>query len=222
MNFSLRSQIKFARTATMSVLLWLSAAFCMGQNSVDETGISAGFGASVFTGEGVALNPGYNADFFFSHYACGKRWGFHFEGGYRGTTGLFRGLYDPTIEVLWPKTTATFHNLELGAYFKIRPHTYNRKKELAFLVGPKLSFGGLWTASGIGKNVFANSNGEVTVVNPGLHASLWIRRPLGEEQSFFIRPGAQLYVSKFYTVRNVNFSNYYLFLDFGFTFWNSH
>lgn len=208
-----------------SLMAWLAvgAGTLPAQYSLDETGISFGGGARLLTGAGsMKAEAGFNASFFYSHYVCGKRWGFHFEGGYGGHAGSLHGLYLPTEDPIDPYPSLSMHSGELAALFKLRTVTYHRRSETAFLMGPQLSVLWLPVLQPEIRNLFEDRNGRFTTFNPGVHFSLWLRRPLGEEQSLFIRPGALVNMLPLYQVNGNRVSGYYLFLNLGFTIWNSH
>lgn len=210
------------------LLLLLGATWCkvQGQYALDETGISIGGGGSFLSGDGMRIQPAYNIHFFFSHYTCGKKFGFHFEGGYRGMNSPLYGLYRPTEDPIRPIPRIFFNVFEVGAFYKMRQHTYHRPREMGFLIGPKLGFSGLYFVSNDEKSFFeseaAARNGKVSAFLPALHFSGWIRRPMGNDHALYIRPGIDFSPFQLYEVTDYNFNCFYLFLNLGIQFWNNH
>jgi len=185
------------------------------------------------------LSWAYNAQLFYSHYFCGKAVGYHLELGARGfaqpesrsqTAGLLSAnasVIDAGARVVAPAYEAThqLHYLTLGAMFKFRTKNYHRPIETAYHIGPVLN------VNLVASTVVEGGNREplrdfdaldVNAIGVGLHASLWHRRKLGKQGSWFFVPGVE-----FYPAQNLNNANgaslasLYPFLNMAFTLWNN-
>lgn len=175
------------------------------------------------------LSWAYNANLFYSHYFCGKNYGYHIDLGVRGfnlvedrPAGFAPTYFSPDSA---GRYSYVFHYADLGVYFKVRRHNYNRRKEVALLFGPKLNvrFWSRVTDDAGNVEVFqGNDFRNVGLLVPGLQVSVWFRRKLGRNGSFFLIPGCDFYVlNTASTELGQNFRSIYPHLNLGFTFWNN-
>jgi len=212
-------------------LLWLPQA-AWAQFHFNEQGLLLGGGTNVPVGSNN-LKPmySYNCDYFFTHYRCGKRDGFHIEAGFRGyqlsegangTDTSLRAFYGPGAGQ--PNASYYFFMLQAGVYYKIRRANYNDERETAFLVGPKVNFRFFSKVRPEGgESEIFRSNGyrRVNDVIPGLYAGMLFRLPLGNKQSWFINPGLEYYFVPTASTDFISFFSLNAKLSIGFTFWNN-
>lgn len=192
------------------------------QYTLNELGVSGGGGLALFSNEvGPALGPGFNANAFFSHYLCGKAYGFHLQAGAAGFLPSHSTANELIAGLPAERLSMTLMNLELGAFAMVRPRDFHRPRETALFIGPKVlvPFMSRYTAgeeSGALRDI-----AKVSPVQVGAHLSLQIRRPAPEKKSWFIEPGVDYY---FIQTINANpagdLRNLYIFLNFGFAFWD--
>ena len=191
------------------------------QYSLQEAGISAAAGVCLpleYKDAKIAL--GWQGKIFFSHYACGKRFGIHADLGVRSSglvlpwSASYAGLGEPVhIRMNW---------IDGGFYFKIRPHEYHRPVEPALLAGIKLSYSPYVTLDG--KSQKSNYDIQFNRFQPGIHLSGWFKRKIGN-QSLFIQPGIEYY--PFHSILlsrgiiGAQISGMYIFLGAGYSLWNS-
>lgn len=206
--------------------LWLGwlAAFLLpliaqGQYSMHEAGFELGPGFALLKGSGAtALGPAGNVNAFFSHYACGKAYGFHITAG---ATALFPGTADGSALVDDPSSSRLglqFAGLDLGLLGKIRTHEKHWPREWAVFLGPKIYLPFLAHTS---NGPLRDDVDAVGRFLPGLQVSVQFRRPAGRKKSWFIHPGAEYYfLPAFQSDAAGLVSPLYLFLNFGYAFWS--
>lgn len=192
------------------------------QYTLDELGVAGGGGLALFSNEvGPAVGPGFNANVFYSHYLCGKAYGFHLQAGAVGFLPSYSDANELVAGLPAEKLSMTLMNLEVGAFAMIRPRDFHRPRETALFIGPKVMvpFMGRYTAgeeSGALRDI-----AKVSPVQVGAHLSLQIRRPAPEKKSWFIEPGIDYYfIQSFNADPAGDFSNLYFSLNFGFAFWD--
>lgn len=204
------------------LFLLTSAAPASAQYALNETGAMAGGGACLMNGAG----PAAYVSGFFSHYTCGKAYGFHFTGGVVMMANHSQTVFQNNLPVgpLESNAALTFGIAYVGAYFKIRPHTYHRPREIAFLFGPQaeIPFLARYTYLGTRGSV-KDAGGRVNTFIPAGHASVQIRRPLGKEHSFFIEPGIDIQFSAlYYNALNLPNNCMRFTLGMGVKIWDDH
>lgn len=189
------------------------------QYNLEEMGFEAGPGIALLQNSNQnAMGPGGNANVFYSHYACGKGYGFHITAG---ATGLFPST--PHGENLLDlsragKSSLQFAGIDLGVLGKLRIHEYHRPSEWAVFLGPKLLI-----------PLLAQTDGDplkdhATTVNhfwTGAQLSVQFRRPIGKKKSWFIRPGIEYYFLPAFNTQVAGATRpAYFFLNFGYAFWD--
>jgi hypothetical protein len=197
------------------IAFWAAAATTAAQTSISEAGVLARAGVAAAVANSAAL--GYKAGLtgFFTHFVCGKPYGYWLEGG----------LHYASLS----QTSAQFSNVrfnhdiawaDVGAYLKLRPHRNNRKKEWALLAGPKISpllvstttiqdtpLGNIRSASG----GFGLSFGG--------HVSVLYKMHIKNEFSLVLNPGAE-WNSNLSTQQNVPpLANWHVFFGVGLVLW---
>lgn len=167
----MRTLTRFARWLLLIVPVALSTQRVVAQSVVRESGARLAGGVFLPQADGLDAGAAAEAAVFYSHYFCGKTYGYHIEGGvnYSGleVAGASGSLIRPFV----------------GVYGKLRPHRYNRKTEIALLLGPRLDYTATTDPSDL--------NDEPLQV--GLHSSLWLRLPRGRSHSWFVQLGATYY-----------------------------
>ena len=192
------------------------------QYHLGEIGLMAGAGGNIpFGSPRVKPSFGVNGDFFYSHWVCGKRYGYHISAGLRAAdVSLTRDFVLNFPLQIGTPSRFTFTYFDAGFYFKIRLHEFHRPQEIAFLVGPKLNVTLAANASSQSGAIKNDNFKTVFPVNTGIHASVWIKRKLGK-QSFFIQPGLEYYFLPNYKSSLDSFTGLYPFVNLGLTLWNS-
>lgn len=211
----------FRAIILMTLLAW--AGRSSAQYSMEEVGMEVGPGLTLLLSpDQLALGPSGNVNAFFSHYACGKRYGFHFQ---LGMTGMFANS-EVGQEILDPpafgKTGLQFAGLDAAVLGKIRLHEYHRPREWAVFFGPRV-MAPLITrySSDAGSGSLSDVTSTLSRVWPGLELSVQFRNPVGKKKSWFVHPGAAYFFLPAFT-SSVGGSNspLYLFLNFGYAFWD--
>lgn len=195
--------------------------FSMGQYHLSEVGLSLGGGATVpFGFENAGLSYGLNGGGFFSHWVCGKRYGYHGVLGVRNFHASGRDGLEIPPETIVGRSSFSFNYLDLGFFFKVRRHEYHRWYEAALLVGPKIDV--LMTGRHSSGNLAGRKSDNIKLlpVAPGIHASLWIKRKFFA-QALYIQPGVEYYPLNIVSTPDNAMSGLYAFLNIGFTFWNT-
>ena len=193
------------------------------QYNLEEMGVEAGPGVALLHNASQnATGLGANANVFYSHYACGKGYGFHITAGATGTfpsTTKGELLLDPPAI---GKTGLQFVALDFGVLGKLRIHEYHRPKEWAVFLGPKLQ---VPLMARYNSTTSSGSLGDVTnSINhflPGAQLSVQIRQPVNKKTSWFIHPGVEYYFLPSFRSAVAGESRLlYVFLNFGFAFWD--
>lgn len=209
----------------MNKMLWVLLLACLpfgleAQYSMNEMGIGGGAGFSMMPNTQEFI-PGAHirGEYFFSHYACGKAYGFHVQGGMlftsaSGTNGAWLGL------PLSSSGDLSLLALDAGLFGKIRLHDYHRPKEWAVFVGPKLQAPLMGRYLADGNRGKLSQIASVNRILPGMHLSLQVRRPAGKK-SYFIEPGLEYYLlPSFKTNLGGPVQQMHIFLKFGYAFWD--
>jgi hypothetical protein len=205
------------------VLLLGLPAIAVAQYNLEEMGVEAGPGLAVFQNTSQsALGPAFSANAFYSHYACGKGYGFHITAG---ASGLFPSITQGQLLLDPPasgQTSLQFANLDFGFMGKLRIHEYHRPKEWAVFLGPKLQvplitrYASAGSAGGL-KDVTSAINH----LWAGAQLSVQFRQPITKKKSWFIHPGVEYYFLPSYRSATAGDSRLlYVFLNFGFAFWD--
>lgn len=193
-----------------------------GQYSMQEMGLSAGLGLGIFpNSHQTTVGPAVGAEYFFSHYACGKAYGLHFTGGINSTFPMNANDGIWIDQPLANKSSLQIIALEAGAYAKIRLHDYHRPKEWAVFFGPKIQLPIVAQyQTNLSSGSLASTSSSVNRIMPGLHLSLQFRRPV-KKQSWFLEPGFEYYLpSLFQTLGGGNVHQSQIFLKFSYAFWD--
>jgi hypothetical protein len=204
----------------LSFLLPLGA---WAQYAMEEMGFEAGPGLAVLSSSnGAAIGPGGNALVFYSHYACGKAYGFHFTAG---ANALFPATSKGAdiVDLGFPsKANFRFGNLSFAALGKIRLHEYHRPKEWAVFLGPKLQVPLLaQVASTQESGPLSQKAQSVNHFWTGVELSMQFRRPIGKKKSLFVHPGIEYYfLPAFNSTAAGAVKPLYVFLNFGYAFWD--
>ena len=178
-----------------SLLSFLGFSLGMAQYDFSEAGIMMGLGGSLPIGTSQ-LQPGlgFGAEGFWSHYVCGKRYGYHaVVGGQYMSTSVEGSL----VAVPHNFTTGDqfrFAYANAGFYLKVRKNEFHSDDEFALLVGPKVAVKalGLMTENGTTSSITKENYLSAGPVLPGAHFSFWVRKKLGKI-SLFLDPGVDAY-----------------------------
>lgn len=210
------------RISLWTLLFMLSGYAGFGQYTLDEIGLGLGGGLALQTNSEASLGGvGSNLNAYYSHWACGKGYGFHVTaGGFLNFNGAANAELTANSDSVNPAILSA--GPSVGGMFKLRGHSYHRDKETAFFIGGNFRFplGNTYnsdTESGPLKDFAEQVGGFV----PGIHASVAFRRPFGDEGHFYIRPGVEYYLlPSFKSAQNGAYSNLYLFLNLEVTLWD--
>ena len=215
--------------------LLLAAAYVpaqvLGQYHLSELGAQVGAGLAVPYGasfvpqeNGTATaDPGFGQHVggYFSHWVCGKTYGYQFSIGYRGQSSNSGGSPGGFNNGQSWGTTAYYGFVTAGAYFKWRPKKFHREKEWNLLLGPKLNV--LILANEDRTSIVADPiEPDYNRIQPALHGSVWFRFPWSNRRSWFVAPGVDvLPLSIGTTGSGVGFLTVYPHLTFAMTFYNN-
>ena len=210
--------------------LALAAFFCFllplrAQYTLNEMGVNAGGGYGFYLNPVAELRgPAARVSGFYSHYFCGKAYGIQAQVGIQGifpNSTNAHALFPVTPE----ESQITLRRIqgEVGFFFKLRPHDYHRRKEWAFLIGPVLPNGITTTFAFDSPSANFNGNWDILEVtqsiSPVLHASFQLRRPLGDDLSYFIQPGVEIGPTPAFETEATSFRSFNAFITIGFSFW---
>lgn len=204
--------------------LWAGLSHLHAQYELDEMSVHAGAGLGVVLHSYQAgLGPAVNADFAFTHWPCGKA--FAIQGNAGVVLGQTRwedgqpllGVFDAgATRVGWAVGA-------LGASIKVRLQDFHRPREVALVVGPRL-----WvpvymraaTAQGKG-GLAATTDAKPHPFLVGGNLGVQFRRPAPDKKSWFIEPGLFWSpVSLIDGALDARTVPVYLYLNFGFAFWD--
>jgi hypothetical protein len=214
--------MNFFRGIMVLMVAWLPFKG-MAQYNLEEFGVELGPGfALLLDGPDKAMGPAVNANAFFSHYACGKGYGFHLNAG---VTSMFPSTADGAAMTDLPaaeKLQFSFVGLDVAALGKLRIHEYHRPREWAVFFGPRLQVPLMARYSNSdGSGSLDDITEKVSRVWPGVELSVQIRRPIGKKKSWFIHPGAAyFFVPAFKGQATIGPKPLYLFLNFGYALWD--
>jgi hypothetical protein len=214
--------IFFLFLTSLSTSLWA-------QYHLHEVGVAPAVGVDVPLGNTKLLPlPSLGFSAFYSHFACGKSYGYHATLGFR-----LANLYEPSTNVdqgirsSGAAGSGTLHFLwvEPGIYFKIRGHKQHKAKETSFLFGPKLSIRTVAFSTGADSlsGIYGNTSYQNPAwVSPAIHASLWIKRPLTRKSTIFVEPGIEAHVLPWAnTGGKPFFTSLYLYCQIGILLWDN-
>lgn len=206
------------------VLLWgMVPTVLPAQYNLEEIGIELGPGFVFLQNTAqAAVGPGGNANVFFSHYACGKGYGFHLSAG---GAALFPATANGAHLIDLPAAQQThfqFLALDIAALGKLRLHEYHRPREWAIFLGPRLQVPFLTHYGGKeGAGPLKNVTTTVNRLWPGIQLSIQFRRPAGKKTSWFVHPGATYFLVPAFTSGVAGTARpFYLFLNLGFQLWD--
>ncbi|MCS7085449.1 MAG: hypothetical protein RMM53_06850, partial [Bacteroidia bacterium] len=120
--------------------------------------------------------------------------------------------------------------LDFGACYKLRMHKHHKRKETAYLVGPRFNLRTFTVARNSEGQTFVLANEghrALPMILPGVHASVWHRFPAGKKMAVFVVWGMEYYVLSAASTEKdifgsgVNFTSLHLFLNFAVSFWKS-
>ena len=213
----------FFRAVWVLLLALGLPAVAWSQYNLEELGIELGPGlATLHNAAGNALGPAANANVFYSHYACGKGYGFHITAG---GTALFPSIADGEKlidEANAGKTSFQLAGIDVGMLGKLRIHEYHRPREWALFLGPKLMVP-LMTRFNSTQEARSLSQATASVNHfwTGVQLSVQFRQPVNKKTSWFIHPGVEYYfLPAFSSVASGSTRPLYIFLNFGFAFWD--
>lgn len=160
-----------------------------GQYALEETGIEVGgaYGPLMIGSERTLHVTEAQVNGFWSHYTCGKAYGFHVSGGLYAQQAAYKDGSPPIDISIFDGMNSL--GLELGVFGKMRTHTFHRPREFALLAGLKARYRVLDNRSE-NEKIYAN----IPRMQVLAHGSIFIRRPLGDDNSLFIRPGVDLWL----------------------------
>lgn len=220
-RFALMNPFKIVFTGLF--LLFLANSGAKAQFTLDEIGVNVGGGMNVLTGQnGSLVGWGALAKGYYSHYFCGKRHGFHVEGGFRYLATYTENPVFTPVALPGASNKVSAGILDAGFLGKIRKNEYHRPRETALMFGPKINvnlFGKFeeWGISG----PLDQTPGGLSIFNVGLQLSAQIRRKF-DKNSWFIHPGVEYFFLP--TLPNTmmgNLSNLHIFLQFGVNLWDA-
>ncbi len=217
--------------AALLVAVVLVPAQVLGQYHLSEFGAQLGAGLAVPLGAEYApsadgnatADPGFGQHVggYFSHWVCGKTYGYQFSLGYRGQSSVSAGSPGGFTNGQSFGTTAYYGFVTAGAYFKWRPKKFHREKEWNLLLGPKLNVL-VVDSEDRSSIVFGPLEPDYNRIQPALHGSVWFRFPWSNRRSWFIAPGVDyLPLSIGTTGSGVGFSTVYPHVTFAMTFYNN-
>ena len=214
--------MKFVQTCWILLVLWLPMQTAA-QYNLEEFGVELGPGISLLVSESnKAIGPAFNANAFFSHYACGKGYGFHVNAG---VTGQFPSTADGsrmTHEISSSPLQFSMVSLDVAVLGKLRIHEYHRPREWAVFLGPRLQAPLLARISNeFGSGALSGSVAKVGRILPGIELSMQFRRPIGKKKSWFIHPGAAYFFLPAYEAQPMASPKpLFFFLNFGYALWD--
>lgn len=203
-------------------LFWLPCQMSA-QYNLEEFGVELGPGLSLLMdGPNKAVGPAVNANAFFSHYACGKGYGFHLAAG---ATGMFPSTADGsqmTHQLSTSPLRFSIVSLDVAALGKLRIHEYHRPREWAIFFGPSLQVPLMARYSNeLGGGALSATTEKVSRILPGIELSMQFRRPIGKKKSWFIHPGAAyFFLPAFKALPTSAPKPLYFFLNFGYALWD--
>lgn len=219
-----------------------------GQYHLSEFGLRVGVGPHVPIPSQGAVSPdaqldtitdaqllphaGFNLDLYWSHWICGKRFGYYLEAGWRQAYTAGRFASDSTGEVTGRYSLGYG---EIGAYFKFRKNDYHLDREWAVLVGPKLNvratrraqLAGDFPAAGENRSFpdeAVDPDEQATLFLPGVYLGMWFRFPMGKKsrRHWFIAPGLDYYfLPNATTAVQQRWTGLYPHVSAAMTFWNN-
>jgi hypothetical protein len=210
------------RTLLILIVLWIPISL-IAQYNLEEFGIEGGPAFTLLKdGSNQALGPAANLNAFFSHYACGKGYGFHLNAGITGSFPTTSDGSSMTNLVSAGRTQFEMIGLDMAILGKLRIHEYHRPREWAVFAGPRLQIPLLMHYSTTDASGSMQSITEkVSRIWPGVELSVQFRRPASKKKSWFIHPGAAYFFTPlFSTPLTVGPKPLYLFLNFGYALWD--
>jgi hypothetical protein len=214
--------MKLLRTFLLSALFGFPCLLAA-QYNLEEFGVEAGPGLSMLmSGTGNAIGPAANANAFFSHYACGKGYGFHINAGATAMFPLTANGSTMTDQLSTSKMQFSFVSLDVAVLGKLRIHEYHRPREWAVFLGPRLQVPLLARYSNeVGQGSLASTTASVSRILPGIELSMQFRQPIGKKKSWFIHPGAAYFFPRAFNAHiNPGPKPLYFFLNFGYALWD--
>lgn len=219
----LKQDTRTWRLALLAVLTCLLAPTLKAQYTLDEFGLAAGGGLAAYPNSASTLaGPAANVNGFYSHYLCGKAFGFQVAAGANGTLARSSDGADLISVANAGETRFTLLAAEIAGYFKLRMHDYHRPRETALLIGPKVNFPLIRHFAAENESGQLRSHVEsANALQVGAHLSLQIRRPAPEKKSWFIEPGVEyFFIPAWKQTPAGNVGTAYIFLNFGYAFWD--
>lgn len=181
------------------------------QYVLDETGLMAGGGIAPVSAP-MQTGSGGNITFFWTHFNCGKSYGYHLSGGLRYVN------YQVATDTIPAKVPLQDLALTIGFSGKFRMKNYHRKTELAFLFGPGLAYhlpGGL-------PQGFGSPDVVKTALVPEAQFAVWWKKDLSKHQTLFISLGMNLALSDVFGINGAStHAPAYVYLSAGFSWWNN-
>jgi hypothetical protein len=201
----------------------------LAQYELHEVGIAPGLGVNLPLGNSRTLPLGtVGLQAFYSHFVCGKAYGYHATLGVRldnyleaATDEVGRSL---RFEAPTPQGSLHFLWLEPGVYFKVRGHKQHKQSEISFLIGLKAQVRMVAFSTGQPEPGLLNNNDwrTVAIASAVPHFSAWIRRPISRKRALFLNPGVegQVYPS-IQTGGRPSLYGLYFFLNAGILLWEN-
>ena len=192
------------------------------QYNLEEFGLALGPGLAVLQNTATkAIGPAGNVNAFFSHYACGKGYGFHVNAGFAAMFPIAGEGEKLLGNGILGQTTLQFAALDVAVLGKLRIHEYHRPREWAVFLGPRLQVPFLARCSSASfSGPLKNFTNSVYRVWPGIELSVQFRRPIGKKKSMFIHPGAAYFFLPAFNSFSGNARPLYLFLNLGYALWD--
>lgn len=196
------------------------------QYALTEAGVRLAVGPALPQGANrLGVGPAATLAGFYTHYVCGKSYGYWLEGGLRYTGGSEAEGAEPSLLALGntQQVSYSFVHAEGGAYLKLRKNNYHRKKELALLVGPKLQLRALSRATpadSTGASYASDGYRSVASIGVAAHLAVTYRMPLGK-RSLIIHPGVEYSFLNWASASGAAYRNIYVFVGAGLVLWSS-
>ncbi|MCB9231183.1 MAG: hypothetical protein H6581_05955 [Bacteroidia bacterium] len=207
-------------------LIFISAGWGSGnlfaQYHLGEIGLTAGGGAALpLSPQGLKTGLGLNGTLFYSHWSCGKRYGYHATVGY-----TWLGYAQKSGQEFLPYFTSSQNDgairtsyVHAGFYFKLRKNEFVRNQETSYLMGARFHL----LAQAQGRNITGNStslSNKANLLVPAIHLAVWFKRKI-KKQAFYVAPGMDILLLAQLRGASENLISLYPHLNLGYTFWNS-
>lgn len=193
-----------------------------------ELGVSAGPAINIPTGApGLSTRYGTAVGkIWYSHWVCGKRYGYMLFLGGRGNGANAASGFILAPDTINGAGRLSFNWLEVGGSAKIRKNEYHRPNEISFIGGGKVAVNmlSLVRDEGTSNRISEEDGVSVADFNVAIHLSAMYKHKIGQ-QSIYLEPGIETYLLPDLDLQGTpqtgQMRSVFLYLQFGYTFWNS-